>query len=603
MRAVPERTEQTGSYLILILLATIWIAVLIAIGTHIDVGLDISDSAYYLLSHTESSDIYFQPTLFGVVWKLISPFDGIIADRYFNLSLVQISFLFLAISIVIYLDLRDPIRIGFLIFFALGSSLFYIVTWLPDPSYNSLNLCVVAISWAAFFMLGRDCERYSHRIGIWAFIIGAVLAAAILVKATSAGLLGVALLLGYFFVDYSNLSLKRLARLAAFAIAGAIAFFLLTSSIDFTPPRIYKTMSNGLMATMLLTNSPLSVFTPVKDYVTQVSAASADQIWILVAFALFFAAVLFSRIFLYFWLRVVMSVVVSTAFIAIMFNFYYESPRLPFVNLSFWSALTLVTIARISIPSETKPRLIGVIFIMVLSLFIYSYGTGNGWLRGFSFAASFAWIAVAVILASIPSQERLVTAAPVIALFVSGLVAATIESEKEPYRLGGPMSTMTSATKAGPQKETIFVSPQLASFYNELAPIRDDISRLPKRPILIDLSGRAPMAAYQIGARVPRTPWILSEYPGSVRVFDLIVGQIPRDDIKQAWILQSPEYQKGFPNDILTKFGVNFPADYVEIAKVPLPYIEATGHLYAPKATIDALKDAAASAAALEKQQ
>ena len=77
-------------------------------------------------------------------------------------------------------------------------------------------------------------------------------------------------------------------------------------------------------------------------------------------------------------------------------------------------------------------------------------------------------------------------------------------------------------------------------------------------------------------------------------MFDFIVSHIPRKDISQAWILQSPEYEARFPDNILAKFGVNFPADYVEVAKVPLPYIGVAGHLYAPKAAMNAPSNAIA---------
>lgn len=597
------RVEPIGSYVLLAFLALVWTAVLTTAATHMNIGLDISDTAYYILSFTNSEEIYSQSTLFGVVWKLISPFDGIIANRYFNLFVVQLSFLFLACALSAYLDFKPLVSVGVVVSFALASSLHYLIGWLPDPSYNSLNLCIIALSWGAFFMLARACQRPGHSIVAWAFVIGVFLASAVLVKATSAGLLGIALLTGYFFVDYSNLSIRRLTILAIYALVGIAIFLLFTSATGFTPSRIYLTMSNGFTAGTLIADPPLAILYPLQEYFDRLSAAPILQNWYPAAFGLCFGIILFSGDRLPMWLRLTVSVALSFAFAAITFSFGYELPHVSFINVCFWFAYVLAIAALTLVPTEMKPRLAGIMLIMALSLGIYSYGTNTNWLQRVSNTSGLAWTAAAMVLAALPSRERLVWAPPMIMLLVSSLAAAAIGAEREPYRLDGPMSAMTSPAKAGPQEETIFVSPQLAAFYNGLAPIRHDIGKLANRPILIDLSGRAPMAAYQIGARVPRTPWILSEYPGSVPVFDLIVGQIPRDDIKQAWILQSSEYQKGFPNDILAKFGVNFPADYVEIVKVPLPYIEATGHLYAPKATINALKEAAtANASASGKQ-
>jgi hypothetical protein len=97
------------------------------------------------------------------------------------------------------------------------------------------------------------------------------------------------------------------------------------------------------------------------------------------------------------------------------------------------------------------------------------------------------------------------------------------------------------------------------------------------------------MVTFQIGARAPRTPWLLSGYPGSTELFHLIVGNIPQNALRHAWIFQAHGYDKHFPDEILRSYGLNFPADYVPLTTVPIQYLGVEGTLYAPAV---AVKDA-----------
>lgn len=66
------RTEAVYHLCVGTMLALLWGAGLAAAIAHINVGLDISDTGFYLLNYDQPKDIYSQSTLFGVVWGVIS---------------------------------------------------------------------------------------------------------------------------------------------------------------------------------------------------------------------------------------------------------------------------------------------------------------------------------------------------------------------------------------------------------------------------------------------------------------------------------------------------------------------------------------------------
>ncbi|MGN6144072.1 MAG: hypothetical protein ACTHOP_10835, partial [Mesorhizobium sp.] len=186
--------------------ATVALLLLCFIGTvaaitHLDIGLDISDAGFYLLSYDQPNDVYVQTTLFGVIWDLISPFRGIVANRLYAVFFVQFAFASLAIALCSHFGFRGGQSVIIAVLIGVAGSLHYLASWLPDPNYNLLNIIFITFTWTAFFFLLTACRKseraFRPAIAAWAFVIGALIVAGLLIKITSAALMGLTIVATY----------------------------------------------------------------------------------------------------------------------------------------------------------------------------------------------------------------------------------------------------------------------------------------------------------------------------------------------------------------------------------------------------------------------
>lgn len=472
------------------------------------------------------------------------------------------------------------------VLFALAGSLHYLCYWLPDPNYNSLNMTFIALSWAVFFKLVIACRKtegaFDRDAAVWAFAIGALIVAGGLIKITSAALMGLTMIAVYFWLDRPNLSVRRLCGFAAMAILGVAASLCILTLVDFNPVRVYQTMSSGYETFKLLTPPSLGISASLDSYQLEIRSLPIFGTYILIA-AIFISIALFSAKISTPAMSVLLSIVAGAGFVIAIFSpgAFQITPQ--FINGVFWIATILAVVTVPLMLASVRGKVIVILLLMLMSMVIYTYGTGNRWSGHFAPAVGLVWVAIGAALATLPLHARLVATMPVTVLLALSMFAAAAMAYQEPYRLGSPMAEITDSVSIGPYHDTMRVPRDLVPFYERLATVRPQVASLTRRPMLLDMTGRAPIVTYLIGAKVPVASWLLGGYPGSIPAFQMIAKHIPKDELKRAWILQSDDYDGRFPNDLLKEYGLNFPDGYSEIVEVPLPYINSTAKLYAPK--------------------
>lgn len=563
----------------------LWIAWYIV--SRLNVGLDVSDSAYYIISYAMHRDIESQSTLAGWLWASISPFDGVLANRYFSVVFLLICFGVLALEG--WRNSSDRlVGTTIALAFALSGSLVYYLHWLPDPSYNLLNLGFIALGWAGLFGLLHTSAHGERAIAeiAWTVVIGFAVAAVFLAKPTSAALLGPALVAAYLVFAWRSLHIRRITVLALTALGGLALPFLAMACIGESPMRVFSTMRNGFDAGITIAPPSLNPIQPFVNYLSHSLKEPLFREWHTwagaIAIVLVLSGSLSAKLRLNMLARVSVCIVVAISFPLLV----WRSGALTQPDSAINALVTLASALAIGgiflAPRDRRQSLTLFCGAMIASLFIYTYGTGNRWEYVIVSAPGFACVTLGVVASALRGFDRVLLAIPGLGILSVLLMGTASGIEQHPYRLSAPLSGLKSPARVGPFEETFLDSPKQAVFYNRLADIRPLVKQLPERPYLLDLSGRVPMVAFQIGAKAPRTPWLLSAYPGSTSLFDLIVGKISKAELAHAWVFQARDYDAHFPDSILEKYDLNFPTDYVPLTTVPIEYLGVEGTLYAP---------------------
>jgi hypothetical protein len=522
----------------------------------------------------------------------MSPFDGILANRYLGVAFLLFCFGLLTLSG------RENTPIdqigGGAIIVSLSGSMVYFRDWLPDPSYNSMNLGFISLVWASFFRLRNASLVSEGNVTLtefgWAAGLGVAMIAVILSKPTSAVPLSLIVLGLYLGTAWRALHIRRLIVLAfAFVFGCAIVFLMLAASGE-PPIRVIRTMQGGYRLATTISNSPFNPVNQFGDFISLVTTSPLLDWKVLAALAAAFLAMGIpfdvGRA-IPFWVRACLSVTVAAAIPFLV----WQSDAFESLTATLIALIVLATGFALSgilaLPRKQQGSLLLFWVAMVTSLFIYVYGTGGRWDGLVASAGGLVFSALAVTLWALQVEKRILLAIPTLSVLGVALVGTVRGIEYAPSRLTSPMSKLMSVACVGPFDEQFLDSPNQALFYNTLRGIRPLIKQFPERPYLIDLSGRVPMVALQIGAKPPRTPWLLSGYTGSDRVIRLILGAINPIELKRAWIFQAYGYEAHFPDSLLSEFGINFPEDYTKIITVPIEYLGINGTLYAPNKVLE----------------
>jgi hypothetical protein len=258
----------------------------------------------------------------------------------------------------------------------------------------------------------------------------------------------------------------------------------------------------------------------------------------------------------------------------------------PQVRLSMIGLLSQVSViyslATGEFRGELRVRGLALVAVTLYAQIAYCFGTNSSWSTLASISTLFALLPAVVLYGSRLGPNIL----PAV-IFVGGAAMLTMGAiERNPYRMDSSFSELTETVTVGPYNEPFKVNPALAPFYRKLGEVRDEFFVHGNMPVLLDLTGRAPMASFQLGARLPGTAWTLSGYPGSTDFFNYFASKLPEQDRQTAWLLVPDDAHPGIPLNLLSSIGIKFPEGYVPVTSVPIPYINAEATLYRPKQSL-----------------
>ena len=591
----------------------------------INVGPELSDSAYYTLMRTQYADIGSMFSGFGV---LVAAFAGT-ADmqtiRFYNmLVMVILPALFL---VAVCRDvLRDALRNESRYMLVSGilvsscASLAYYRLVLLDVSYNSLvfvltYLCALSL-WALWGEVQRKKSTRVWVLSIWAFVLGAGVFYLSYIKISSGALFtlvflpisGLTILVSEGYLNRKGLACLNLRAFGVFALImlGAATAFAFVSARTLPPNELYARFITGLTGVVLLKGHTTKIAGHFLILIKTLLEL-LELLWAIAIPLLCLAVIqlagwcriprLLNRILLLsnrrHTLFVLMSgVVLLWAVILVAVHLIYLHNFVQLAQITWFFAIALSFLSMFEM--RKSPRRVLFVILFAWAPYLMSFGTNNHLITHLTIFSGAA--VTAIFLAAITLERLRPLLMPCAVILGAGIILGAIDyASRFPYRMSAPLSEATQYFDV--QGEHWRVTPPLAESYRAMEEIRATKewrdARKDDRPVMLDMSGLAPALNWLGDFRIPWNAWTFCGFKGSDAVLSWALDHVKTRDLHKMWIAVDEPSAKGervglsidILNARLKSIGLMFPKDYVQIGnEIPLAYAKRTARLYAPRA-------------------
>lgn len=549
-------------------------------------GIDLTDESFYLVWISNPFIYDGSITQFGFIYHpLYRMMNGdITALRQAN---ILITF-FLAWGLVysflttLAVDLRES-RITLLVASASLATtvLIFFETWLPTPSYNSLNLQALLITASGLILLKKNENTKS--IPGWLLIgLGGWLA--FMAKPSTGLLMAVGVFLYLIFAR--KLSIRMLVVTVIFVLTLlSISALLIDASLVRFVNRLQlgvefsKHLAGGhtLSQILRIDNFQLGsklqysiLFVAGVTFLAISSICAKKKKWqiigllISIAFFAFTALLTLGQIHRVTGLGqfqglLIFGVIYATVFVAIAFG---RLRALKSISLQQWLMAALF----LSMPH------------------VYAFGTNNNyWQAGIS-AAIFWLLAGLTLMAPLVRERASWMLLLPLALAAQTVTATLIQTGLEqPYRQPQPLRLNASRLEIGLQRSELILSEDYSEYIASAMATAKMAVFEPNTP-LIDLSGQSPGILYAVGAEPIGQAWTIGGYPGSLKLAKAALDRTTCEKIATSWILFEPNGPRSIPIELMYSIGADFPNNYEKVGTWQTAgYPDTrTQHLYKP---------------------
>jgi hypothetical protein len=577
-------------------LAFLWLP--LGVLFNLDRGLDVSDTGHYYASLYHLADIRMMSTQFALVWNLIPHPDNILINRLlvFALLLASSAALFLIAARATTREALPPIHKWLLVTAGIGGGALYYYYWLPDPSYNAIGVILMALVLAATFGASQIDDAKGWPFKGAAMLAGfAGLALAATRPVTALVLAGLCALL---YLAVARHSWGRLWRLALFALLGAALFFVLVQVFIEPIQTTLVRIEGGLLKREILGTNQLvaTSFTLLQKEITSVLHTAPWALLLASIGGAISAPEVKDRFAKAPWLRLGGIGLGVIGLIWIQMVFGQQSQALTQIaldklayyvlNLGLIAALSSAFAGAMAPHKEARIlywRLASVCVLLILAtLSLTVFGTGY-WIRKAGIASVFVVLACTLFTLKIARGTGYIWALAMTCALILPMVATRSTMTIHPYRLETPLKEQTEKTSIRGGHSTVRLDPLTKAFFDRLSTAANEMGPVGQRPILIDLSGRLPMAQYHMQARPAFTPWLLSAYKGSDAFLAHVIAQMSDEELSRAWILDAPGYKNRLNPAPIEARGWALDKDYRTAGTAFAPYIKTDIVLLAPK--------------------
>ena len=591
----------------------------------INVGPELSDSAYYTLMRTEYADIGSMFSGFGVLVAAFAGAADIQMIRFYNMLIMVILPALFLVAVC-----RDALRdaefknespwvlvSGILV--SSCASLAYYRWALLDVSYNSLvftltYLCALSL-WAFWGEVQRKKSMRVWVLGIWAFVLGGGMFYLSYIKISSGALFilvfmpisTLTILVSEKYLNRKGLAFLSLSAFGVFAliVLGAAAAFAFVSARTLPPNELYARFVTGMTGVVLLQGHTTTIaghfLTLIKTLLELFELLWAIAIPLLCLSAIQIVGrfrILPFSIRQTHLIRVMGGVVLLWAVILVAVHLIYLHNFVQLAQITWFFALVVSFLVMFEI--RKSPRRVLFVILFAWAPYLMSFGTNNHLITHITIFSGAA--VTAIFLAGI-TLERLRPLLILCAIILgTGVTLGAIDqANRFPYRMEAPLSEATQYFDV--QGEHWRVTAPLAGSYRAMEEIRETkewrYARKDGRPAMLDMSGLAPALNWLGDFRIPWNAWTFGGFKGSDALLPWVLDHVEAQDLRKMWIAVDDPSANGerfglsidILNARLESVGLVFPKDYVQIGnKIPLAYAKRTARLYAPRALSEFVK-------------
>jgi hypothetical protein len=542
-----------------------WITLFWAMGK----GYDFTDDAHYLIWVSNPYIYDWSVGEFGFVWHPIYRLVGgdIKLFRLAGAAALSGSAAVFGLALYRFVAPLLPARNGPTFILAITTaSLWQFVEWIPTPGYNELNLSGLLLFTAGLAFAVPAVGMPSERAGKAATISAAALTAfgwciVVFAKPPTAILA--------FFVGVAGLVLLRPQRPTVFVFSAALfsCAFLLAgiSEIDGEIQRFIQRNITGLH--MLDIHSPThGIYAIWHSAIDPLINIVPFRISIVLSVVTLWLSALLRLDGRRTWMANPLTLAVTCA-LALTVGIWRATGSL---STSYYTSILVPALLLIALGlalalnrrrTEQPWRLVAMVGMLALLPTCYSVGTGAPLIYHAAQASVFLLSAFIVLATAVPlnRRARFFAATVMASSFVT--VGMLVGSMATPYRLSSPMWNQTERVEIGVHSSPLFVDNLTADYISGMQHIASAHGFRFGTPV-IDLTGNSPGTVFALGGEAPGMPWLSGGYPGSAAYVQEALNRVPRQHLRQAWILTAPGISDPLPVSILRSLGLNFPEDY-----------------------------------------
>lgn len=530
-------------------------------------GIDFTDEGSYLVWIANPFIYDVSITQFGFVYHPLYMLLGgdIAALRQANILITfalawGLAYCFLASLAV---DLKKSRITLTVVSASLATSAFILFdSWLPTPSYNSLNLQALLIAATGLVLVEKNADHKS--ITAWLLVgVGGWLA--FMAKPSTALALAVGVFIYLVFARKFSIRMLALTAISVLALLSISALLIDGSLVDFV-----KRLQLGIEFSKLLGGGYyLSQILRIDNF--QLSAKFKLSI-LLVAGAVFLAL----------WSMCVktkkwqvIGLLISIAFFSITAlltrsQVHRAAGLGQFQGLLIFAVVYAAVISALAhgglraLKSVTSQQWMIAAFFLAMP-HVYALGTNNNYWKAGSSAAIF-WLLAGLTLLGPMIRERAswMLLLP-LALAVQTVTATLIQTGLEqPYRQPQPLRLNASNLEIGLQGSALTLSEDYSEYISSVLAAAKTAGFEPNTP-LIDLSGQSPGILYAVGAQPIGQAWTIGGYPGSLKLAKAALTRTSCEKIAASWILFEQDGPRSIPTELMHSLGADFPNSYERV--------------------------------------
>lgn len=537
------------------------------------IGLDFRDEGFYFVWMADPFKYDISVTQFGFVYHGLFELLGrdIVAMRRVNLLATFGLAWALANTVLAQVGVLASYRLArYVVAAALAcTSLSFLHTWLPTPSYNWLLLQAMLLATMGLLWVAQAPGR-----GSWLgwLILGFAGWLAFMAKPTSAALLGV--------LGCAYLAIAGKLRWKPLLLSAGVATSLLLASalwIDGSITQFIQRYRIGIDAAALMGGGhKLSLFLRLGELKLEPAtrnALASGIVGLLVLLGLAGRATLKWQ-----YIAASASVLLALGSLGIMSGhaknlmpIEYHKGLLPtIVPLAALLAFLLLGPRHWIACGRSRLALAG---FLALLPYVYVFGTANNYWWQASQAAFFWVLAGAVLTTTRPTSEHLLASetqarhapvlpALVVALASQLLITVIVQTGIEvPYGQPSSLRDQHRKIRIGEPASTLRVSPGFGNYLEQAIQVSRSAGFSPGTPV-VDLTGRSPSTLYAMAASNASQAWMIGGYPGSNALARAYIARASCEELGRAWILIQPGGITSLSPTLLSTFGADLNHDY-----------------------------------------